>query len=195
MTLTGKRALVTGGGKQGYWRCDRKSACRRRRGDMAITCEKSAESAAEVVSAYKGDGAQSRRDPGWTARTPPQFRRRSRKQSPSWAGLGHPRQQRRILRLGELKDISLADIDALLNVNVRAQIIGKQGRSGPPYQGRSHITIGSYFADRRPHADPQRVRGNQVRAWPRSRRRWARSSGQGEITANLGAAGPPSTPT
>src|SRR6266403_5740388 len=55
-----------------------------------------------------------------------------------------------ILRLGELKDISLADIDALLNVNVRAPFIASKAALAHLAKGGRIITIGSYFADRVP---------------------------------------------
>jgi NAD(P)-dependent dehydrogenase (short-subunit alcohol dehydrogenase family) len=67
-----------------------------------------------------------------------------------------------ILRLGELKDISLADIDALLNVNLRAPFIAS--RLGPPRQGRSHNHDRQLRRRPRPHADPQCICGNQVGA-------------------------------
>jgi NAD(P)-dependent dehydrogenase (short-subunit alcohol dehydrogenase family) len=44
-----------------------------------------------------------------------------------------------ILRLGELKDISLADIDALLNVNVRAQIIASKAAGPAPNIARPRV--------------------------------------------------------
>ena len=55
-----------------------------------------------------------------------------------------------ILRLGELKDISLADIDALLNVNVRAPFIASKAALAHLVKGGRIITIGSYVADRVP---------------------------------------------
>ena len=55
-----------------------------------------------------------------------------------------------ILRLGELKDISLADIDALLNVNVRAPFIASKAPLAHLVKGGRIITIGSYVADRVP---------------------------------------------
>jgi NAD(P)-dependent dehydrogenase (short-subunit alcohol dehydrogenase family) len=55
-----------------------------------------------------------------------------------------------ILRLGGLNDMSLADIDALLNVNVRSPIVASKAALPHLGKGGRIITIGSYFADRVP---------------------------------------------
>jgi NAD(P)-dependent dehydrogenase (short-subunit alcohol dehydrogenase family) len=47
-------------------------------------------------------------------------------------------------------DISLADIDALLNVNVRAPFIASKAALAHLVKGGRIITIGSYVADRVP---------------------------------------------
>jgi 3-oxoacyl-[acyl-carrier protein] reductase len=82
-----------------------------------------------------------------------------------------------ILRLGELKDISLADIDALLNVNVRAQIVASKAALTHLGKGGRIITIGSYFADRVPAATK-----SALVAFTKA---LARELGPKEITVNI----------
>ncbi|NPD69337.1 3-oxoacyl-ACP reductase FabG (plasmid) [Lichenicola cladoniae] len=55
-----------------------------------------------------------------------------------------------ILRTGELRDMSLEDIDATLNVNVRAPIVAAKAAVAYLGEGGRIISIGSYFADRVP---------------------------------------------
>src|SRR6202012_1487884 len=55
-----------------------------------------------------------------------------------------------ILRLGELKDISLADVDALLSVNVRSPIVASKAALPHLGKGGRLVNIGSYFADHVP---------------------------------------------
>ncbi len=55
-----------------------------------------------------------------------------------------------ILRVGELKDMPIEDIDATLNVNVRAPIVAAKTALASLGDGGRIISIGSYFADRVP---------------------------------------------
>ena len=133
MTLTGKRALFTGAS----------------RGIGAITYEKSAESAAEVVASIKAKGRKAvaiQADSADVAAVQASVE----KTVAALGGLDILVNNAGILRVGELKDISLADIDALLNVNVRAPIIASKAALAHLGQGGRIITIGSYFADRVP---------------------------------------------
>jgi 3-oxoacyl-[acyl-carrier protein] reductase len=143
MTLMGKRALVTGASR-GIGAAIAK-ALAAEGADVAITYEKSAESAAEVVSAIKAKG-----------------RRAVAIQADSAdAAAVQASVETTVAELGGfdilvnnagilLKDISLADIDALLNVNVRAQIIASKAALAHLTKGGRIIIIGSYFADRVP---------------------------------------------
>jgi 3-oxoacyl-[acyl-carrier protein] reductase len=147
MSLTGKRALVTGASR-GIGASIAK-ALAAEGADVAITYEKSAESAAEVVAAIKAKGrkavaiqADSADDAAVQASV--------EKTVAELGGLDILVNNAGILRVGELKDISLADIDALLNVNVRAQIIASKAALAHLGKGGRIITIGSYFADRVP---------------------------------------------
>jgi 3-oxoacyl-[acyl-carrier protein] reductase len=147
MTLTGKRALVTGASR-GIGAAIAK-AFASEGADVAITYEKSVESAAEVVSAIKAKG---RRGVAIQADSADAAAVRASvdKAVSELGGLDILVNNAGILRLGELRDISLADIDALLNVNLRAPLIaGKAALANLAKSGRI-ITIGSYVADRVP---------------------------------------------
>jgi 3-oxoacyl-[acyl-carrier protein] reductase len=147
MTLTGKRALVTGASR-GIGAAIAK-AFASEGADVAITYEKSVESAAEVVSAIKAKGRRGaviQADSADAAAV----RASVDKAVSELGGLDILVNNAGILRLGELRDISLADIDALLNVNLRAPLIaGKAALANLAKSGRI-ITIGSYVADRVP---------------------------------------------
>jgi 3-oxoacyl-[acyl-carrier protein] reductase len=89
-----------------------------------------------------------------------------------------------ILRVAELKDITLADIDALLNVNVRAQIIASKAALAHLGKGGRIITIGSYFADRVP-ASVLSVYAATKSALTAFTKGLTRELGPKEITVNL----------
>ena len=86
--------------------------------------------------------------------------------------------------LGELKDISLADIDALLNVNVRAQIVASKAALPHLGKGGRIITIGSYFADRVP-ASVLSVYAATKSALTAFTKALARELGPKEVTVNI----------
>jgi 3-oxoacyl-[acyl-carrier protein] reductase len=147
MNLAGKRALVTGASR-GIGASIAK-ALAAEGADVAITFEKSAESAAEVVAAIKAKGRKAvaiQADSADVAAVQASVE----KTVAELGGLDILVNNAGILRVGELKDISLADIDALLNVNVRAQIIASKAALAHLGKGGRIITIGSYFADRVP---------------------------------------------
>src|ERR1700754_792704 len=143
MTLAGKRALVTGASR-GIGAAIAK-ALAAEGADVAITYEKSADSAAEVVSAIKAKGRKAvaiRADSADVAAVQASVDRAVAE----LGGLDILVNNAGILRLGELKDIPLADIDALLNVNVRAPLIANKSALEHLPRGGRIITIGSYFA-------------------------------------------------
>ena len=78
----------------------------------------------------------------------------------------------------------LADIDALLNVNVRAQIIASKAALAHLGKGGRIITIGSYFADRVP-ASVLSVYAATKSALTAFTKGLARELGPKEITVNL----------
>jgi NAD(P)-dependent dehydrogenase (short-subunit alcohol dehydrogenase family) len=86
--------------------------------------------------------------------------------------------------LGELKDISLADIDALLDINVRAQIVASKAALPHLGKGGRIITIGSYFADRIP-ASVLSVYAATKSALTAFTKALARELGPKEVTVNI----------
>ena len=147
MTLAGKRALVTGASR-GIGAAIAK-ALAAEGADVAITYEKSADSAARVVDAIKAGGRKAvaiQADSADVAAVQASVE----KTVAALGGLDILVNNAGILRLGGLNDISLGDIDALLNVNVRSPIVASKAALRHLGKGGRIITIGSYFADRVP---------------------------------------------
>jgi 3-oxoacyl-[acyl-carrier protein] reductase len=181
MTLAGKRALVTGASR-GIGAAIAK-ALAAEGADVAITYEKSAESAAEVVSAIKAKGRRGvalRADSADVAAVQASVDRTVAE----LGGLDILVNNAGILRLGELKDISLADIDAQLNVNVRAPIVASKAALAHLASGGRIITIGSYFADRVP-SPVLGVYAASKSALAAFTKALARELGPKEVTVNL----------
>ena len=147
MTLTGKHALVTGASRGIGAAIARALAAEG--ADVAITYEKSAESAGDLVNAIKANGRRAVAIQADSANVAA-VQASVDKTVAELGGLDILVNNAGILRSGELKDISLADIDALLNVNVRAPIVASKAALAHLGKGGRIITIGSYFADRVP---------------------------------------------
>src|ERR1700750_520539 len=181
MTLAGKRALVTGASR-GIGAAIAK-ALAAEGADVAITYEKSADAAAEVVSAIKAKGRRAvaiQADSADVAAVQASVG----KAAAELGGLDILVNNAGILRLGELKDISTGDIDALLNVNVRAPIIASKAALAHLARGGRIITIGSYFADRVP-APVLGVYAASKSALAAFTKALARELGPKEVTVNL----------
>jgi len=147
MTLQGKRALVTGASR-GIGAAIAK-ALAAEGADVAITYEKSADGAAKVVDAIRAGGRKAvaiQADSADVAAVQASVA----KTVAELGGLDILVNNAGILRLGGLNDIALADIDALLNVNVRSPIVASKAALPHLDKGGRIITIGSYFADRVP---------------------------------------------
>jgi 3-oxoacyl-[acyl-carrier protein] reductase len=84
--------------------------------------------------------------------------------------------------------MSPADIDALLDVNVRAQIVASKPAVAHRGKGGRIITIGSYFADRVP-APVLSVYAATKSALAAFTKGLARELGRKEITVNLAQRG------
>jgi NAD(P)-dependent dehydrogenase (short-subunit alcohol dehydrogenase family) len=181
MTLAGKRALVTGASR-GIGAAIAK-ALAAEGADVAITYEKSTARAAEVVSVIKAKGRRGlaiQADSADVAAVQASVD----KTVAELGGLDILVNNAGILRLGELKDISLADIDALLNVNVRAPFIASKACLAHLTRGGRIITIGSYVADRVP-APVLSVYAATKSALAAFTKALAREVGPKEVTANL----------
>ena len=147
MSLKGKRALVTGASR-GIGAAIAK-ALAVEGADVAITYEKSAEAAGEVVNAIRAIGRRSvaiQADSADAAAVQASVE----KTVAELGGLDILVNNAGILRLSPVKDISLEDVNALLNVNVRAPFIASKAALAHLTKGGRIITIGSYFADRVP---------------------------------------------
>ena len=147
MTLAGKRALVTGASR-GIGAAIAK-ALAAEGADVAITYEKSADSAAAIVDAIKATGRKAvaiQADSADAAAVKASID----KTVAALGGLDILVNNAGILRLGGLNDMPLTDIDALLNVNVRSPIVASKAALPHLGKGGRIITIGSYYADRVP---------------------------------------------
>ncbi|MGC2177817.1 MAG: 3-oxoacyl-ACP reductase family protein [Bradyrhizobium sp.] len=181
MMLTGKRALVTGASR-GIGAATAKTLAADG-ADVAITYEKSAEPAAEVVNAIKAQGRKAvaiQADSADVAAVQASVE----KTVAALGGLDILVNNAGILRVGELKHNSLEDIDALLNVNVRSPIVASKAALAHLTKGGRIITIGSYFADRVP-APVLTVYSASKSAMVAFTKGLARELGPKEITVNL----------
>jgi NAD(P)-dependent dehydrogenase (short-subunit alcohol dehydrogenase family) len=181
MTLTGKRALVTGASR-GIGAAIAK-ALAAEGADVAITYEKSAKDAAEVVAAIKAKGRRAvaiQADSADAAAVQTSVD----KTVAELGGLDILVNNAGILRLGGLADMPIADIDALLDVNVRGPIVASKAALGHLGKGGRIITIGSYFADRVP-APVLGIYSASKSALSAFTKGLARELGPKEITVNL----------
>jgi 3-oxoacyl-[acyl-carrier protein] reductase len=147
MELQGKRALVTGASR-GIGAAIAK-ALAAAGADVAITYEKSADHAALVVKAIEAEG---RRGVAIQADSADVSAIHASVQQTVEAlgGLDILVNNAGILRMGNVADMSIDDIDATLDVNVRAPILAAKAAIPHLGTGGRIISIGSYFADRVP---------------------------------------------
>ena len=147
MILKGKRALVTGASR-GIGAAIAKGLAAEG-ADVAITYEKSADRAAEVVRAIEALGRRAvaiKADSADAAAVQASVD----KAVAELGGLDILVNNAGILRVGDLKDLSLADIDAILDVNVRSPIVASKAALAHLGKGGRIINIGSLFAERVP---------------------------------------------
>jgi 3-oxoacyl-[acyl-carrier protein] reductase len=181
MLLTNKRALVTGASR-GIGASIAKVLAAEG-ADVAITYEKSEHRAAEVVQAIKALGRRAVAIQADSA-DPEAVQRSIDKTVAELGGLDILVNNAGILRVAELKDISLEDIDAILDVNVRGPIVAT--KSALPHLGKGGriITIGSFFAERVP-SSVLSVYAASKSALVAFTKGLARELGPKEITVNL----------
>jgi 3-oxoacyl-[acyl-carrier protein] reductase len=181
MTLKGKRALVTGASR-GIGASIAK-ALAAEGADVAITYEKSADAAAQVVRFIEAQGRRAvaiQADSADVAAVQASVE----KTVATLGGLDILVNNAGILRVAELKDMSIADIDAILDVNVRAPIVASKAALAHLGKGGRIITIGSFFADRVP-ASVLSVYAGSKSALVAFTKGLARELGPKEITVNL----------
>jgi 3-oxoacyl-[acyl-carrier protein] reductase len=181
MLLQGKRALVTGASR-GIGAAIAKTLAAEG-ADVAITFEKSADLANEVVKAIRDHGRKGvaiQADSADVSAVQASIEKTVRE----LGGLDILVNNAGILRVGGLKDNSLEDIDALLDVNVRSPIVASKAALAHLGKGGRIITIGSYFADRVP-APVLTVYSATKSALVAFTKGLARELGPQEITVNL----------
>jgi 3-oxoacyl-[acyl-carrier protein] reductase len=181
MLLQGKRALVTGASR-GIGAAIAKTLAAEG-ADVAITYEKSADRANEVISAIRDLGRKGvaiQADSADVSAVQSSVEKTVRE----LGGLDILVNNAGILRVGGLKDNSLEDIDALLDVNVRSPIVASKAALAHLNKGGRIFTIGSYFADRVP-APVLTVYSASKSAMVAFTKGLARELGPQEITVNL----------
>jgi 3-oxoacyl-[acyl-carrier protein] reductase len=182
MILTGKRALVTGASR-GIGAAIAKTLAAEG-ADVAITYEKSAEAAAEVVRAIEAQGRRAfaiQADNANVAAVQDSITQTVAK----LGGLDILVNNAGILRLGSVADISLEDIDALLNINVRAPIVASKAAIPHLGKGGRIINIGSFFADKVPGGAGLSVYALSKSALTAFSQGLARELGPRDITVNV----------
>jgi len=186
MSLKGKRALVTGASRGiGATIAQHLAA---EGADVAITYEKSADKAAEVVRAIKAAGRRGVAIQADSA-DPSAVQRSVDKTVAELGGLDILVNNAGIIRLADLKDMSLEDINALLNVNIRSPIVASKAALAHLGKGGRIISIGSYFAERVPWSllSVYAATKSSLVAFTKG---LARELGPKEITVNLVQPGP-----
>ena len=182
MSLKGKRALVTGASR-GIGAAIAK-ALAAEGADVAITYEKSAEAAGEVVNALAAIGRRAvaiQADSADTAAVQASVE----KTVAELGGLDILVNNAGILRLSPVKDISLEDVNALLNVNVRAPIVASKAAIPHLGNGGRIINIGSFFADKVPGGAGLPVYALTKSALTAFSQGLARELGPSDITVNV----------
>jgi 3-oxoacyl-[acyl-carrier protein] reductase len=184
--LTGKKALVTGAARgigAGIAR-----ALADRGADVAITYERSADLAAELVRELEKKGRRAVAIQADSA-DPIAVKRSVEQAVQALGGLDILVNNAGIARVGALADTSLEDIDALLHINVRAPLVAAQAAIPHLKAGGRIVTIGSNVGDRVPFP------GITAYAMSKSAllsftRGLARELGPRDITVNLVQPGP-----
>ncbi|NKM96818.1 SDR family NAD(P)-dependent oxidoreductase [Rhizobium leguminosarum] len=143
--LAGKRALVTGGSR-GIGAAIA-LALADKGADVAITYERSADRAAEVVRAIEGKGRKALAIQADSA-DPAAVKRSVDEAAQALGGLDILVNNAAIALYGAIADVSVKQIDALLDVNVRSPLLASQAAIPYLQAGGRVITIGSAGAER-----------------------------------------------
>ncbi|WP_232628772.1 SDR family oxidoreductase [Methylobacterium sp. Leaf118] len=145
--LVGKRALVTGASR-GIGAAIA-AALAARGADVAITYERSADRAAEVVRRIEGTGRRGHAIQADSADADAVTRSVAQAVE-ALGGLDILVNNAGISRSGSLAEMSRADIDALLHVNVRSVVLASQAALPHLGPGGRIVSIGSCLAERVP---------------------------------------------
>ncbi|MGO6968034.1 SDR family NAD(P)-dependent oxidoreductase [Rhizobium leguminosarum] len=143
--LAGKRALVTGGSR-GIGAAIA-LALADKGADVTITYERSADRAAEVVRAIEGKGRKALAIQADSA-DPAAVKRSVDEAAQALGGLDILVNNAAIALYGAIADVSVEQIDALLDVNVRSPLLASQAAIPYLQAGGRVITIGSVGAER-----------------------------------------------
>ena len=143
--LAGKRALVTGGSR-GIGAAIA-LALADKGADVVITYERSADRAAEVVRAIEGKGRKAIAIQADSA-DPAAVKRSVDEAAQALGGLDILVNNAAIALYGAIADVSVEQIDALLDVNVRSPLLASQAAIPYLQAGGRVITIGSVGAER-----------------------------------------------
>ncbi|MGO6704998.1 SDR family NAD(P)-dependent oxidoreductase [Rhizobium ruizarguesonis] len=143
--LAGKRALVTGGSR-GIGAAIA-LALADKGADVAITYERSADRAAEVVRAIEDKGRKALAIQADSA-DPAAVKRSVDEAAQALGGLDILVNNAAIALYGAIADVSVEQIDALLDVNVRSPLLASQAAIPYLQAGGRVITIGSVGAER-----------------------------------------------
>ncbi|WP_027666204.1 SDR family NAD(P)-dependent oxidoreductase [Rhizobium leguminosarum] len=143
--LAGKRALVTGGSR-GIGAAIA-LALADKGADVAITYERSADRAAEVVQAIERKGRKALAIQADNA-DPAAVKRSVDEAAQALGGLDILVNNAAIALYGAIADVSVEQIDALLDVNVRSPLLASQAAIPYLQAGGRVITIGSVGAER-----------------------------------------------
>ena len=184
--LLGKRALVTGASRgigAGI-----ALALAEKGADVAITYERSAERAAEVVRAIEAKGRRGFAIQADSA-DPVAAKRSVVEAVEALGGLDILVNNAGIARAGAIEEMELADIDALLNVNVRGVVLTSAAAIPHLGEGGRIISIGSCLGERVAYP------GSTIYSMTKSAllsltRGLARDLGARDITVNLVQPGP-----
>ncbi len=143
--LAGKRALVTGGSR-GIGAAIA-LALADKGADVAITYERSADRAAEIVRTIEGKGRKALAIQADSA-DPAAVKRSVDEAAQALGGLDILVNNAAIALYGAIADVSVEQIDALLDVNVRSPLLASQAAIPYLQAGGRVITIGSVGAER-----------------------------------------------
>ena len=187
--LAGKRALVTGGSRGIGAAIALELA--QRGADVALTYERSAERASEVVRAIEAEGRRALAIQADSA-DPAALKRSVDAAAGALGGLDILVNNAAVCRTSALADVSVEHIDLHFNVNVRGPVLASQAALAHLGVGGRIVNIGSIGADR-DFDDGLAVYYMTKAALQAFTRGLAREVGPRDITVNLVQPGPTDT--